>query len=186
MPPVMPRNAHDAARAIRVETILRASDTRTLSRAHRSEARQRTRLGALDPVLIEARATERAHRSRDARLLVRTSVISVRGFLLLWAALTAAVVGYAILDLWLSPSLWRERHFSMQPDLTQIWEVRHWGGRLLREQAWELLLPNAVVLGGLAALIVHGIAKKFSRKNADAPERPSVVPASIPSIPPPA
>lgn len=110
--------------------------------------------------------------------------------MLLWAALTAVVIGYAALDLWLSPSLWNERHFSMQPDISQLWEVRHWGGRLMREQAWELLLPNAVVLGGLGALAVHGVARAFSRfsgrRTPEETDRISVVPASIPSIPPPA
>jgi hypothetical protein len=116
---------------------------------------------------------------------VALSVISARGFLLLWAALSVAVIGYAALDLWLSPSLWNERHFSMQPDLSQWWEVRHWGGRLMREQAWELLLPNAVVLGGLGALALHGLFRAVSRRVAP-PERISVAPASIPSVPPPA
>ncbi len=113
-------------------------------------------------------------------------VISARRFLLLWAALTAVVIGYAVVDLWLSPSLWAERHFSMQPDFTQIWEARHWGGRLLRERAWELLVPNAVVIGGLFALVVHAIVRRFSKHALEGAERPSIVPGSIPSVPPPA
>ena len=79
--------------------------------------------------------------------------------MLLWAVLTALVVGYAFLDLWLSPALWSEQHFSMEPDLSQLWEVRHWGGRLLRERAWGLLAGNALVLGGVAALVLHGVGR---------------------------
>jgi hypothetical protein len=112
-------------------------------------------------------------------------VFSARAFVVLWAALTAAVVGYALVDLWLSPSLWSEQHFSMQPDFDQIWEVRHWGGRLLRERAWGLLLPNAVALGGIAALAAHGIARAIARRRVpDEMARDSVVPASLPSVPP--
>lgn len=113
-------------------------------------------------------------------------MISARRFVLLWGALTAAVIGYALLDLHLSPSLWHERYFSMQPDLTQIWDARHWGGRLVREGAWALLVPNALVLGGLVALTVHGIARLLSRRRDEAPLRNSIAPPSVPSIPPPA
>ncbi len=114
-------------------------------------------------------------------------MFSARAFLLLWAALTAAVIGYALLDLHLSPALWSEQHFSMEPDLSQIWEVRHWGGRLVREGAWALLVPNAIVLGGLTALAVHGIGRWLGKRRGtpQTPERVSVVPASMPSVPPP-
>lgn len=119
-------------------------------------------------------------------MIYGVSVISARGFVVLWAALTAVVVGYALVDLRLSPSLWTERHFSMRPDLDQIWEVRHWGGRLVREGAWEILLPNALVLGGLGALFAHAAIRRLSRRSeADLP-RETVVPTSIPSVPPPA
>ena len=88
--------------------------------------------------------------------------------------LTALVIGYAFLDLWLSPALWTERSFSMEPDLSQIWEVRHWGGRLLRERAWGLLVCNALVLGGLSALLLPGIAGwLLRRRSASASKRPS-------------
>ena len=106
--------------------------------------------------------------------------------MLLWAALTAAVLGYALVDLWLSPGLWSETHFSMEPDFSQIWEVRHWGGRLVREGAWALLVPNAIVLGGVGALLMHGIARFIARRRRPQEEtqRESIVPASIPSVPP--
>ena len=100
--------------------------------------------------------------------------------------LTALVVGYAFLDLWLSPALWSERSFSMQPDFSQIWEVRHWGGRLLRERAWALLVCNALVLGGLSALLLHGAAGwLMQRRSAPASNRASFG-AGNASIPPPA
>jgi hypothetical protein len=113
-------------------------------------------------------------------------VISARAFLVLWAVLTAAVIGYALVDLWVSPSLWAEQHFSMEPDFSQIWEVRHWGGRLVRERAWSLLVPNAIVLGGALALVVSGIGRWIRKRRRPELEerRDSVVPASIPSVPP--
>lgn len=108
-------------------------------------------------------------------------VISARSFVLLWVALAAAVIGYALLDLHLSPSLWSEHHFSMQPDLSQIWEVRHWGGRMVREGAWGLLLPNALVLGGLGALAIHWTAGRLSKRReaAEIPPRNSIAPPSM-------
>src|SRR5258706_3553479 len=116
------------------------------------------------------------------RLWRNEPVVSGRVFVLLWAALAAVVIGYALLDLHLSPSLWAEHHFSMQPDLTQIWEVRHWGGRMVREGAWALLVPNALGIGGLCALCIHGIGRwlKNGRKPSKRPARVSAGPASIP------
>ena len=108
----------------------------------------------------------------------------MRAFVLLWAVLTALVVGYAFLDLWLSPALWAEQSFSMEPDLSQFWEVRHWGGRLLRERAWGLLVCNALVLGGLAALVLHGAGRWLLKRYSAAPSRRSVFPERSASIPP--
>ena len=108
--------------------------------------------------------------------------------MLSWAALTAVVIGYALLDLHLSPGLWTERHFSMQPDLSQLWEVRHWGGRLVREGAWALLLPNALVMGGMGALVIHAVARFIAKRRGQVevePPRNSLAPASLHSIPPP-
>jgi hypothetical protein len=113
-------------------------------------------------------------------------LLSARAFVLLWASLTALVIGYAFLDLWLSPALWTERSFSMEPDLSQIWEVRHWGGRLLRERAWGLLVCNALVLGGLSALLLHGAVRwLLQRGSAPSSNRTSFAGESA-SIPPPA
>jgi hypothetical protein len=113
-------------------------------------------------------------------------LLSARAFVLLWALLTALVIGYAFLDLWLSPALWSERSFSMEPDLSQIWEVRHWGGRLLRERAWGLLVCNALVLGGVGALLLHGAGRWLvRRRSAPSSHRTGFAPESA-SIPPPA
>jgi hypothetical protein len=113
-------------------------------------------------------------------------VISVRAFLVMWAALTSAIVAYAFFDLGLSPALHAEHSFSMQPDLSQIWEVRHWGGRLVRERAWGLLACNALVLGGIAALVLHGAVRwLWRRRNADErTERDGLFSDHMPSVPP--
>jgi len=111
-------------------------------------------------------------------------LFSARAFVLLWAVLTVLVVGYAFLDLWLSPGLWEERSFSMQPDLSQVWEVRHWGGRLLRERAWALLVCNALVLGGLAALVLHGARRWLARRQSPRVSRHSVFSEGSASSPP--
>jgi hypothetical protein len=114
------------------------------------------------------------------------AVISARVFLVLWSLLTAAVIAYAFADLWVSPALWGEHSFSMQPDWSQIWEVRHWGGRLVREHAWALLACNAVVLGGLLALAGHGVARLLlkRRSHEDDLERENVLSGHMPSVPP--
>jgi hypothetical protein len=111
-------------------------------------------------------------------------LFSARAFVLLWAVLTVVMVGYAFVDLWVCPALWDERSFSMQPDLSQLWEVRHWGGRLLRERAWGLLICNAIVLAGLAALVLHGASRWLLRRYSAAPSRRSVFPERSASIPP--
>jgi hypothetical protein len=116
----------------------------------------------------------------------RSVVISARAFILLWLVCTAIVLGYAFVDLRLSPALQAEHSFSMQPDLSQIWEMRHWGGRLVRERAWGLLVSNALVLGGLVALGLHGLTRFVSRRVSSSPApRASVFPAErVPTLPP--
>ena len=104
--------------------------------------------------------------------------------MLLWAVLTALVVAYAFLDLSLSPALWSERSFSMEPDLSQIWEIRHWGGRLLRERAWGLLVCNALVLGGLGALVLHGAGRWLLDRYSGASSSRTEFAAKSASIPP--
>jgi hypothetical protein len=113
-------------------------------------------------------------------------LLSVRTFVLLWALLSALVIGYAFLDLSLSPALWTERSFSMEPDLSQIWEVRHWGGRLLRERAWGLLVCNALVIGGLSALLLHGAARWLLRRGSAPHSNRAGFATESASIPPPA
>ena len=119
-------------------------------------------------------------------LMSRSVVISARAFVLLWLVSTAIVLGYAFLDLRLSPALRAEHSFSMRPDLSQLWEMRHWGGRLVRERAWGLLGANALVLGGLVALGLHGVLRFFARRvSNEAAPRVSVFPAErVPSVPP--
>lgn len=115
-------------------------------------------------------------------------MFSARWFVLLWAALTAAVIGYALLDLQLTPSLREtgELQFSMQPDLREMHQMWHWGGRLVREGHWQLLIPNALALGGLGALTLHGLARFIARRRSEpADEAQSLAPTGGHSVPPP-
>jgi hypothetical protein len=89
---------------------------------------------------------------------------SVRAFLSLWSVSTLAILGYAAADLGLHPALRRETNFSMQPDLSRLPELVHWGGRLVKEGHWSLLVSNAFLLGGLAALLLAGVARRFQRE----------------------
>jgi hypothetical protein len=89
---------------------------------------------------------------------------SVRAFLSLWSALSAGILAYAFGDLALHPALRRETNFSMQPDLARIGELVHWGGRLLKEGHWSLLVSNALLLGGLAALVLGGVVRRIRRE----------------------
>jgi hypothetical protein len=88
---------------------------------------------------------------------------STRSFLRLWIVITFAILTYAALDLWLHPSLHQEMHFTMQPDVSQIGDLWHWGGRLLKEGAITLLVANAIVMGGLLALVGRSIARLVAR-----------------------
>ena len=45
----------------------------------------------------------------------------------------------------------------MRPDLARLPELVHWGGRLLSNGAWWLLGCNAVLIGGMAALVVSAV-----------------------------
>lgn len=112
-------------------------------------------------------------------------MISARGFVLIWAATSLAILVYAFVDLWVSPSLHGEQSFSMQVDFTQIWEVRHWGGRLVRERAWSLLAGNAVAIGGILALALHGIGRFVARRRQREEEPPpSLATETRSSVPP--
>jgi hypothetical protein len=112
-------------------------------------------------------------------------VHSVKSFLRLWAFSAFCVFGYAVGDVLMNPWLKLETSFSLEPDWEQALDLVHWGGRLLTQGAWWLLLANAVVLGGLCALAGLGLAKllSFRSKTLDrAPleDRVSVFPASLP------
>ena len=99
------------------------------------------------------------------------SMDSVRSFVRLWAGFAIAIFAYAIVDLRMNPWLHEEHAFTMRPDLNQIGDLVHWGGRLLKEDAVVLLLSNAFVIAGLLALGVHGIVRLFRRgRSIDDPE----------------
>jgi hypothetical protein len=119
--------------------------------------------------------------------VLESEVDSVRSFVRLWIVLTAVVLAYAWLDLRFHPQLLRETQFSLQPDLSQIPDLKHWGGRLLNHGAVTLLLGNALVLSGLSALVLRALWVLFRRvRSQDADARVSIVPGSVPtSVPPP-
>ena len=107
---------------------------------------------------------------------------SVRSFLQLWLGLSAAILGYAFLDLQLHPWLLEEHNFSMKPDLSRAGELVHWGGRLLRENHVSLLVMNALILGGLLALTAHALLRRVRRTAEPTPidvERVSVFPPQL-------
>jgi hypothetical protein len=93
---------------------------------------------------------------------------SVRAFVRLWILSSIVILAYAMVDLTLHPWLRQETHFSMRPDLSRAGELVHWGGRLLKENAHSLLVCNALVLGGLLALVIHGAARLIRRSRDEA------------------
>jgi hypothetical protein len=119
--------------------------------------------------------------------VLESEVDSVRSFVRLWIVLTAAVLAYAWLDLRLHPQLLHETQFSLEPDLSQLSDLKHWGGRLLNHGAVTLLLGNALVLSGLSALVLRALWVLFRRlRSRDTDSRISIVPGSVPtSVPPP-
>lgn len=114
-------------------------------------------------------------------------VDSARGFVRLWLLLALLILGYAWLDLRLNPRLLFETEFSMRPNLSQLPDLMHWGGRLLNHGAVSLLVGNALVLAGLAALLGRGVVHFLQRPRAPSlTQRVSIVPAAAPtSVPPP-
>lgn len=117
---------------------------------------------------------------------------STRSLLALWFCISLTILAYAGIDLWLHPSLYGEVHFTMQPDVTQIGDLWHWGGRLLKEGAIALLVANAIVMGGLLALVGRGmvrfLAKLRGYSSATDSAETSFVDAhasGLPSVPPP-
>jgi hypothetical protein len=107
-------------------------------------------------------------------------VDSARGFVLLWVLSTLGVLAYAGLDLWLHPSLSSETELSMRPDLAQLPDLLHWGGRLLNHGATVLLVGNAVILGGVVALLGRAAARAWAKRRHRA-QRVSIVPAEVPT-----
>lgn len=118
--------------------------------------------------------------------MLESEVDSARGFVRLWFALTIGILLYAWLDLRLTPRLSFETHFSMRPNLEQLPDLVHWGGRLLNHGAVSLLVGNALVLAGMAALCLRGLQRFAQRwvRRARQP-RVSVVPAPLPTSAPP-
>ncbi len=114
-------------------------------------------------------------------------VDTARGLVRLWLLLAALLLSYSYVDLRMNPWLLGETHFSLKPDVTQLHDLWHWGGRLLRHGAVPLLLANAIVLSGIAALAIHSAALLLQRWRRSPQEpRVSIVPASAPtSVPPP-
>jgi hypothetical protein len=107
-----------------------------------------------------------------------------------WTGFSLATVAYAYLDLALSPGLHVETGFSVTLDVARIGELWHWGGRLLREGALMLLVCNAVVVGGLLALVTLWIVEgvQHLRRQLRAPrrvERPQASAIALGSVPPP-
>ena len=118
--------------------------------------------------------------------MLDSEVDSAKSFVRLWSFLVVVVLAYAWLDLWLHPSLASETHFSLEPDLAQLHDLVHWGGRLLNHRELPLLVANALVLSGLAALLLSGALAMARRWLTPRPEtRVSIVPGGVPtSVPP--
>jgi hypothetical protein len=117
---------------------------------------------------------------------------STRSFLALWFCISLVILAYAGIDLWMHPALYGEVHFTMQPDVNQIGDLWHWGGRLLKEGAISLLVANAIVMGGLVALVGRGtvrfLAKLRGYSGGGDSAQTTFVDAhasGIPSVPPP-
>lgn len=96
--------------------------------------------------------------------MLEFEVDSARGFVRLWLGLTLGVLTYAWLDLRMNPRLAMETRFSMRPNLDQAWDLLHWGGRLLNHGALYMLVGNAIVLSGMAALLLRSAARWLTRR----------------------
>lgn len=104
---------------------------------------------------------------------------SVRSFVALWAIFTAVILGYAVVDLRTHPELREEDSFTLEPDLSKIGSLPHWGGRLLKEGAHGLLFCNAVAIAGILSLSSGAVVARVKRKRSPAQ------PNSTGSLPPP-
>lgn len=119
--------------------------------------------------------------------MLDSEVDSARGFVRLWVVATFAVLLYAWADLKLHPQLLRETQYTLEPDLRQLPDLAHWGGRLLKHGALPLLVGNALVIAGLFALLARGLLVAVRRLRGSPEEPPpiSVVPGSVPTSHPP-
>jgi hypothetical protein len=118
-------------------------------------------------------------------------VFTVRSLLLLWVCTSIATLGYAYVDLHVTPGLIQERGFSIDLDVSRVGELWHWGGRLLNEGAMSLLIFNAIIVGGFLALIVLWVAQLLRRallpRDETEPAASSVsTTVAFGSVPPPA
>jgi hypothetical protein len=118
-------------------------------------------------------------------------VFSLRSLLSVWVGSSLATLGYAYADLSLTPGLHQERGFSIQIDIARIGELWHWGGRLLNEGAISLLVLNAIMVGGILALLMLSLGQLVrraldARREASLPETPASGSVAFGSIPPPA
>ena len=122
-------------------------------------------------------------------------MFSVRSLLVVWVSSSLATLGYAYADLSLTPGLHQERGFSIHIDVTRVGELWHWGGRLLNEGAIGLLVLNAIMVGGILALLVLWLGQLLQsvlQKAVPAQQEAAVAEASTASnvsfgsIPPPA
>jgi len=122
-------------------------------------------------------------------------VFSVRSLLVVWVSSSLATLGYAYADLSLTPGLHQERGFSIHIDIARVGELWHWGGRLLNEGAIGLLVLNAIMVGGILALLMlwlgqllQGMLQKPvpARQDAAVAEGSTATNVAFGSIPPPA
>lgn len=90
-------------------------------------------------------------------------MFSVRSLLSVWVSSSLATLGYAYADLSLTPGLHQERGFSIHVDISRVGELWHWGGRLLNEGAIELLVLNAIMVGGFLALLMLWVGQLLNR-----------------------
>ena len=97
-----------------------------------------------------------------------------RFFARLWLLFSLLTLAYAACDFALNPWLRLEAGFSMRPDLARLPDLLHWGGRLYYNGAWWLLICNAVLLGGMGALVASALRALYR----------TIRPLSPPSEPP--
>lgn len=117
-------------------------------------------------------------------------MLSFRSLLMAWAGFTLATVAYAYVDLAFTPGLHVESGFSVTLDVARIGELWHWGGRLVREGAFVLLVCNAVLVGGLLALVTLTLAESIQHlrrhlRASQSREHPPPNVVAFGSVPPP-